>query len=242
LRRGSTARHNRSISTPRPLLGPHAASPVELKQQLEADRHGRPYLLLRDPEGAQQILALPDGWQPTIVGRGPSCDVCLSWDEKVSRVHAQLERLGDDWIVEDDGLSRNGTLVNGERLAGRHRLRDGDVMRFGRTEVAFRAPKPLAAPTVIGASVVAPPLSDAQRRVLIALCRPYRDGGAYARPATNKEIADELVLSVEAVKTHLRTLFQRFVIGDLPQNAKRTRLVELAFETGAVTARDLEQR
>jgi hypothetical protein len=242
LRRGCTAEHNRCIPTPRPLVGPHAASPVELKHQLEADRHGLPYLLLRDAAGAQQIVTLPDGRQRTIVGRGAGCDVCLSWDEKVSRVHAQLERLGDDWIVEDDGLSRNGTSVNGERLAGRHRLHDGDVLRFGRTEVAFRAPKPVAAPTVIGVSIEAPPLSDAQRRVLVALCRPYRDGGPYARPATNKEIADELVLSVEAVKTHLRTLFGRFLIGDLPQNAKRTRLVELAFETGAVTARDLEQR
>ncbi|MGZ4270343.1 MAG: FHA domain-containing protein [Solirubrobacteraceae bacterium] len=226
---------------PRPLVGPHAASPVELKQQLEADRLGRPYLMLRDAEGVQQIVTLPEGWQPTIVGRGPSCDLCLSWDEKVSRVHAQLEHLGDDWIVEDDGLSRNGTSVNGERLAGRHRLLDGDVLRFGRTEVAFRAPKPLAAPTVVGSSVLPPPLSDAQRRVLIALCRPYRHGDAYARPATNREIADELVLSVEAVKTHLRTLFQRFAIGDLAQNAKRTRLVEVAFKTGAVSARDLER-
>ena len=49
----------------------------------------------------------------------------------------------------------------------------------------------------------------------------------------------ELFLTVEAVKTHMRTLFQRFDIEDLPQNAKRTRLVELAFETGAVSPRDL---
>jgi pSer/pThr/pTyr-binding forkhead associated (FHA) protein len=235
-----TPEQNRPISGPsRPLVGPHAASPVELKEQLEADRLGRPYLLLRDGAGAQQIVALPEGWQPMTVGRGPSCDVCLAWDEKVSRVHAQLERLGDDWTIEDDGLSTNGTSVNGERLSGRHRLHDGDVMRFGRTEVAFRAPAPPVAATVIGGSVIRPQLSEAQRRVLIALCRPYRDGNPYATPATNREIADELFLSVEAVKTHLRALFQRFGIGDVPQNAKRTRLVELAFETGSVTARDL---
>ena len=49
------------------------------------------------------------------------------------------------------------------------------------------------------------------------------------------------MLSVEAVKTHLRTLFQRFGVEDLPQNAKRARLVELAFETGVVVPRDLER-
>lgn len=221
-------------------LGPHAASPVDLKAQLAANRRGRPYLLLRDERGAQKIVTLGDGRQPTTVGRGPSCDVCLSWDEKVSRVHAQLERLGDDWTVEDDGLSRNGTFVNGERLVGRHRLSDGDVVRCGHTSIAFRAPAHGTASTVIGSSLVRPALSDAQRRVLVALCRPYRHGGGYATPATNRQIADDLVLSVEAVKTHLRTLFQRFGVEDLPQNVKRTRLAELAFETGAVTAHDLE--
>lgn len=225
----------------RSLAGRHAATPAELKAQLEADRRGEPYLLFRDGEGRQSILVLPTEWRPITVGRGPSCDLCLSWDAKVSRVHAQLERLGDDWTVEDDGLSRNGTVVNDERLVGRHRLRDGDVMHIGGTEVVFRAPAGSTDSTVVGTSLVAPALPEAQRRVLVALCRPYRDGGAYALPATNRQIAAELVLSVEAVKTHLRTLFQRFGVEDLPQNAKRARLVELAFETGAVTQRDLER-
>jgi hypothetical protein len=226
----------------RPLVGPHAATPVELKAQLEADRRGIPYLLFRDGRDEQWIVGLPTEWRPMTIGRAPNCDVCLGWDAKVSRVHAQLERLGGDWTVEDDGLSRNGTLVNGERLVGRHRLDDRDVIRVGNTDVMYRAPASAMVSTVIGASsLVAPVLPEAQRRVLVALCRPFRDGGVHALPATNRQIADELVLSVEAVKTHLRTLFGRFEIEDLPQNAKRARLVELAFETGAVTQRDLER-
>jgi predicted component of type VI protein secretion system len=227
--------------TPAP-LGRHAASPVELKQQFEANRAGRPYLLFRDGNGEQRILPLPDTRDPVSVGRGPSCDVSLPWDEKVSRVHAQLERIGDDWTVADDGLSRNGTFVNGDRLTRRKRLFDGDLVRVGSTEMAYRAPAQSLAPTVTGRSMVAPALSEAQRRVLVALCRPYHDAGSYATPATNKEIADELVLSVVAVKTHLRALFQRFSIDDLAQNTKRARLVELAFETGTVTAADFKPR
>ena len=42
----------------------------------------------------------------------------LDFDPEVSRVHAELERLGDDWTVADDGLSRNGSFVNGERVVG----------------------------------------------------------------------------------------------------------------------------
>ena len=37
----------------------------------------------------------------------------LDWDSEISRVHAALERIGDDWTVVDDGLSHNGTYLNG---------------------------------------------------------------------------------------------------------------------------------
>ena len=89
------------------------------------------------------------------------------------------------------------------------------------------------------ASESAPDLTPAQRKVLIALCRPLAEGTGIATPATNKEIADELVLSVEAVKAHLRGLFERFEVGDIPQNQKRVALAERAFRTGSVTPRDL---
>ena len=196
---------------------------------------------MRDGSEAQRVIPLAEQTEPMTIGRGPSCSLCLSWDPEVSRLHARLERLGDEWTIDDDGMSANGTFVNGERLTGRHRLRDRDVMRFGRVAVAFRSPSGTAISTVIGTRPARPDLSDAQRRVLVALCKPYLQGGTYAVPATNREIAEELFLTVEAVKTHMRTLFQRFAIEDLPQNAKRTKLVELALETATVTPRDLER-
>jgi DNA-binding NarL/FixJ family response regulator len=76
--------------------------------------------------------------------------------------------------------------------------------------------------------------------VLVALCRPYRHGAANAAPASNRQIADELVLSIDAIKTHVRSLFHLFDVEDLPQNRKRARLVELAFATGAVRPDDLD--
>jgi hypothetical protein len=220
-------------------FGPHTASAVELKEQLEADEYGQPYLLLRDPTEGQKIVVLGDVARVT-VGRARSCDVSLHWDHQVSRVHAQLERVGDHWTVVDDGLSRNGTFLNGERLAGRRRLRAGDVLHLGTTPVAFRAPGEAGDSTAGGKLVARPELSEAQRRVLIALCRPYLGGAFHAAPATNRQIAAELFLSLETVKSHVRALFERFGVEDLPQNAKRARLVELAFQSGAVIPRDLE--
>jgi pSer/pThr/pTyr-binding forkhead associated (FHA) protein len=216
-------------------------SPVELKAQIEAERKGQPFLIYRDAENRQQIMTLGSDLERATVGRASSTDVCLVWDTEVSRLHAELGRIGGDWTVSDDGLSRNGTHVNGERLLGRRRLHDGDVVRFGRTITVFR--QPLAADiteTDVASEVLSrASLSEAQRRVLVALCRPFKEATGYVTPATNQQVADELFLSVDAVKTHLRALFGKFGIEDLPQNQKRIRLVELAVRGGIVTPRDL---
>ena len=154
---------------------------------------------------------------------------------------AQLERVGRDWVLVDDGLSRNGTFLNGERLVGRHRLHDGDVLLVGGTSMTYRADRAVrSSETMVADDVVTLlSLSPTQRQVLEALCRPYKAKTPYATPATNQAIAGELYLSVEAVKTHLRTLFHKFGVEDLPQNQKLAKLVELAFRSGLVSERTL---
>jgi pSer/pThr/pTyr-binding forkhead associated (FHA) protein len=220
----------------------HGASAAELQERIAADRAGDPYLLFRDGDGGQQIVALT-GRERLTVGRAPGCEVTLPWDNKVSGAHAQLERLGgSDWTLIDDGLSRNGSYVNGERLRQRRRLADRDLLRFGDTAVVFRAPIQQITATMPEADESGEiRLSPAQRRVLISLCRPFRDDVDFASPATNQQIADELVVSVEAVKTHLRALFEKFEIGDLPRQSKRAALVRRAFQSGAISQRDLDE-
>jgi pSer/pThr/pTyr-binding forkhead associated (FHA) protein len=221
-------------------LAAHAATPAELRERIEAERAGTPFLVLRDGEGAQRLFVLDPAKERVTVGRSAGNDVALPWDTEVSRLHAELERLGDEWTAADDGLSRNGSFVNGQRISGRHRLRDGDVLRAGRTNIAFRVPEsPDSSPTVAaGSRAELPALSATQRAVLAALCRPYKDT-ELATPATNQQIADELFLSVDAVKAHLRTLFGYFGVQHLPQNQKRSYLAMRALQEGVVARRDL---
>lgn len=213
----------------------------ELKARIEAERMGQPFLLYRDGDDNQQLFYFEPALTRASVGRRRSSDLVLDWDEQVSRLHAQFERVEEDWTVVDDGLSSNGTFVNGERLSGRRRLADGDSMRFGATTMNFRSPQVEEQAGTAAASDIptAVDLSTTQRRVLVALCRPYKEGTAFASPATNQQIAEELFLSVDAVKTHLRVLFAKFGIEQLPQNQKRIRLVERAFFSGLISERDL---
>jgi hypothetical protein len=223
-------------------LDPHSATPAELRDRLRAEKRGRPLLVLRDGDDRQLLVDLDPVIERLTLGRSASADVRLAWDDRVSRVHAALERVGAAWAIVDDGLSRNGTWVNGERLVGRRVLRDGDAIRVGDTVLGFRAEDPdsgtVATRTAAGSPPTADVLTPAQRRVLLALCRPYRDSDV-ASPASNREIAQELHVSVDAVKTTLRALFDLFGIHGLPQNRKRAALALQAIRAGAVARRDL---
>lgn len=211
-------------------------SPAELQALIRAARLGTAFLFLRDDAGAQCVTVL-DG-ERLVLGRVQGSDLEIGWDPRVSAVHAYLERRGPRWVIVDDGLSRNGTFLNGERLQGQRTLRDGDVIQVGDTVIGFRDPGPdpgLA--TVSVPTVAATEVSEAQRRVLVALCRPLSDDES-AAPATNEQIAEALVLSLSAVKGHLRVLFTRFGLDDVPQNQKRLILAQRALAGGAVRATD----
>jgi hypothetical protein len=214
--------------------------PRHLKALIEAESTGVPFLHWLDADGEQHILLLADDRPRVTVGRRPNCDVALTWDQEVSREHALLEPVGEDWTLVDDGLSRNGSFVNGNQIRGRHRLSDRDRLCFGTTHVTFRessgaeASESTARPPGAAGQI---PLTEIQRKLLIALCRPIIES-ASTTPATNPQIAAEVHLSVDAVKAHMRDLFVRFGLGELAQNEKRSRLVVAVLASGLVAPHD----
>ena len=73
---------------------------------------------------------------PVTIGRATDNTVSLSEDEFASGHHARIESQRDGvWII--DLGSTNGTFVNGARLDGRRKLREGDVVQVGDTELRF---------------------------------------------------------------------------------------------------------
>jgi pSer/pThr/pTyr-binding forkhead associated (FHA) protein len=210
-----------------------SVTPAELAERLAAERRGTALLVYLDGEGRQRIFELGDGGRTACIGRDPEAEVPLTWDTEVSRAHAIVERLAGCWTLVDDGLSRNGTFLGGQRLRGRRRLRDGDAITIGRTTLVFVGAAGEGGTTQTTRYGGPPPLSPAQRRVLDALCAPVRDD-RFAAPASNREIAETLVLSVETVKSHLQALFEHFQVQDLRPTRKRNELVRRAFERGVV--------
>lgn len=73
-----------------------------------------------------------------VLGRLKRCDICLS-DANASREHAVFEREGTGWRLVDLG-STNGTYLNGKRVGDPVRLRGGDVITIGVTEIVYNEP------------------------------------------------------------------------------------------------------
>ena len=213
-------------------------TPSELKEVIAAERTGFPFLVWRTEDDGQRLLLLNQAnWRVTI-GRDPAADVPLPWDAEVSRTHALLEQVGRGWMLIDDGLSRNGSFVNGHRVVGRRRLTDKDRLVFGGTTVTYRETSGAITQTASAIDTPAAiPLSPMQRKVLIALVRPVHESDS-ATPATNRQIAEEVFLTVDAVKAHLRVLFERYGLSELPQNEKRARLVATVLDAGVLLPRD----
>jgi pSer/pThr/pTyr-binding forkhead associated (FHA) protein len=182
---------------------------------------------------------LPPGTDRVTVGRRADQSIALPWDGQVSRAHALLDPVGDHWTLVDEGAT-NGTFVNGAKIAERRALKDRDRMCFGDTPITYREPADADSASSTARAVGSPanaPVTEKQREVLIALCRPmFVDESP--TPATNRVIAGEIYLSEDAVKAHMRGLFARFGYEGLPQNEKRARLARAVIDAGIISPRD----
>ena len=95
----------------------------------------------RTPEPAREVVTLTVAGkrheiteESVVVGRSREADIRIS-DVNSSRRHAELRQEGETFWIVDLG-STNGTSVNGKRV-DRQRLRDGDRIEIGTTEIVF---------------------------------------------------------------------------------------------------------
>lgn len=91
-----------------------------------------------------------------IIGRDPNADILVN-DAEVSRHHASIKLSPDGYIIEDLG-STNGTVINGDRLAGPHLLRAGEIISLGEHITLVFEAQPILDPdaTMVAARISTP--------------------------------------------------------------------------------------
>jgi adenylate cyclase len=92
-----------------------------------------PRLILKGPPGEVSEYPLGDN---NVLGRSTTANVRLA-DREVSRKHSQIDKEDDDYVLRDLGSS-NGTFVNGKRIFGPTKLKDGDEVVVGTSKMEFR--------------------------------------------------------------------------------------------------------
>ena len=107
--------------------------PTDLAATMTHDDRGVRGATLALPNGV--LLEL--GSRTWAIGRHPECDVVLS-DPKVSRRHAEVRPVQGGYDLVDLGSS-NGTRVGDDDVT-RHRLKDGDRVTIGASELALTIP------------------------------------------------------------------------------------------------------
>jgi 2-polyprenyl-6-methoxyphenol hydroxylase-like FAD-dependent oxidoreductase len=102
-------------------------------------------------EGPLTGRRYPVGDAPIIFGRMPDSGVVLT-NQSASRVHAELRREGDRYLLSDR-KSSNGTMINGVRITTQV-LQPGDLITIGGETFSFEASD--GSETVLGLPVVQP--------------------------------------------------------------------------------------
>jgi serine phosphatase RsbU (regulator of sigma subunit) len=92
-------------------------------------------LLIEHADGARQRY--PVDKDRVTIGRARESDIFLP-DQWLSRHHAEIQRREGAFFLLDLG-SKNGTLVNGERVRQQRRLQPGDVIALGEHYLTFSA-------------------------------------------------------------------------------------------------------
>jgi hypothetical protein len=194
-----------------------------------------PMLIYVDPNGTRRSVSL-GGRALLTLGRRPEADVSLPWDPEISRLHAELLERAGEWVVIDDGLSQNGTLVNGVLVEGRRRLADGDIVTLGRTNLTFCDPREPNVDVTLAVTAMQPvrTYSEQQQRVLRCLCRPLLGDGEGVAPASDEQMAAELRLPEPVVGRELDAVAHSFGYIELPVEERRLRTALTAIRSGLV--------
>ncbi|HSM78299.1 MAG TPA: SpoIIE family protein phosphatase [Bryobacteraceae bacterium] len=85
-------------------------------------------IIIQAPDGSARTVRLENARMA--LGRSSANELCFAEDAGLSRQHLVFERNGDGWQVKDLG-SKNGTLVNGQRITAPRALQPGDRISAG---------------------------------------------------------------------------------------------------------------
>jgi hypothetical protein len=216
---------------------PIARTPHELHLEDEVRAGGRPYVRYRDGV-LFRALSLSPSASPVDIGRVDVCPVRIESDPLVSRRHARLIFAAGWWSIED-AASHNGTFIGDRRIPGETILKDGACFRVGDTVLSVHLPRSGPDQTTLEEHAELRRLdpNPIQRKILVALARPWLAGHELPIAPSDADIAHALGCDAKAVADAVADLYEQAGLSsDVDQ---RSGLIALAMHERTVTPDDL---
>ena len=190
-----------------------------------------PRMILKGPAGDATEFPLGEN---NILGRSTTASVRLA-DREVSRKHSQVDKEGDDYVLRDLGSS-NGTFLNGKRIFGPTKLKDGDEVVIGTSKMEFRlgsAAKPKNAEIVHS--------DDGKEELKGVVART----SAKATFAPVEQIGDVNQLKRDYERLRVGHEFSNYVRLERDLNELLSRILQIAFDlipcdNGVILLRDAQ--
>lgn len=172
-----------------------------------------------------------------LIGRATDCQLRLHGG-LVSRHHARLSMTPKGVLLEDLG-SRNGVVVNGEKVQGRRLLRHGDIIGIGMASLELLDERIVRhAPHLSTLPPASPPymhpdVDDDQETVTLSVLsrREQEVLELLVLGHTQREVAARLCISPKTVETHRRRICEKVGCHT------RAELVSYAISAGVLGAR-----
>jgi serine phosphatase RsbU (regulator of sigma subunit) len=104
-----------------------------------------PEILIYTPDGKKRTVPLES--ERMTLGRSSTADLSFTEDNGLSRLHLAFERSGSGMLVRDLN-SKNGTVVNGNKVTDAHMLKPNDKVACGHLLIVYEPPHKTASSAV----------------------------------------------------------------------------------------------
>lgn len=195
------------------------------------------FLYVERGPGQGQLLEVKQG--AVVIGRASVSDLRVQ-HPSISRRHAQVKRVGEQFFIKDLG-SQNGTFVNKQRIGTEVELKIGDLITLGNAQLKLRGPMSKSERSQPAAAPAPAPVSAKARQSTAVVARPGQPG--YSAPArSGSSRALKIAVFAGAMGFGLATVLAFALVKTLmvQQPAESTKAKPAAEPEQSVSAREKE--
>ncbi len=212
----------------------------ELNERLQTKgEHSYTLKVVRGPENSRQLEYHFRKDQQVVIGR--EADFCIRTDTLISRAHARLEYIANDWWLTDL-RSRNGVYISNKKIS-RQKIVPGTEFTIGETTIRFQKNTSLS--QIFEEQDISEEAMDSIREIRItrmySVCKQEDNSAISSTPSIVKPLGARLSESnlwqkpnkLDEADQAMEAVYQEFQQTSIVEKGRKSSLVD--FNKGKIT-------